>query len=166
MIFMPSIAPISKVEATKKLGAEVHLVDGVYDDAYLAAEKYCKEHDCIFVHPFDDEDVIAGQGSIALEILEQYPDVDTVLVPVGGGGLFAGEHLVDGRHVLAHAHAEARGGIALRVDIDAQHAIAACRDAGGEIDAGGRLAHAAFLVGNGDDFAHSDLAFLLPAING
>lgn len=90
VIFMPSIAPISKVEATKKLGAEVHLVDGVYDDAYLAAEKYCKEHDSIFVHPFDDEDVIAGQGSIALEILEQYPEVDTVLVPVGGGGLVSG----------------------------------------------------------------------------
>ena len=90
VIFMPSIAPISKVEATRKLGAEVHLVDGVYDDAYLAAESYCKEHDSIFVHPFDDEDVIAGQGSIALEILEQYPDVDTVLVPVGGGGLLSG----------------------------------------------------------------------------
>ena len=90
VIFMPSIAPISKVEATRKLGAEVHLVDGVYDDAYLAAEKYCKEHDSIFVHPFDDEDVIAGQGSIALEILEQYPEVDTVLVPVGGGGLVSG----------------------------------------------------------------------------
>ena len=90
VIFMPSIAPISKVEATKKLGAEVHLVDGVYDDAYLAAEKYCQENDTIFVHPFDDEDVIAGQGSIALEILEQYPEVDTVVVPVGGGGLISG----------------------------------------------------------------------------
>ena len=90
VIFMPSIAPISKVEATRKLGAEVHLVDGVYDDAYLAAEEYCKTHDSIFVHPFDDEDVIAGQGSIALEILAQYPEVDTVLVPVGGGGLISG----------------------------------------------------------------------------
>ena len=90
VIFMPSIAPISKVEATRKLGAEVHLVDGVYDDAYLAAEKYCREHDSVFVHPFDDEDVIAGQGSIALEILEQYPKADTVLVPVGGGGLISG----------------------------------------------------------------------------
>lgn len=90
VIFMPSIAPISKVESTKKLGAEVHLVDGVYDDAYLAADAYCKEHNGIFVHPFDDEDVIAGQGSIALEILEQFPEVDTVLVPVGGGGLASG----------------------------------------------------------------------------
>ena len=90
VIFMPSIAPLSKVEATKKLGAEVHLVDGVYDDAYLAAKNYCSEHNSIFVHPFDDEDVIAGQGSIALEILEQYPEVDTVLVPVGGGGLLSG----------------------------------------------------------------------------
>ena len=90
VIFMPSIAPLSKVEATRKLGAEVHLVDGVYDDAYLAACEYCKAHNSIFVHPFDDEDVIAGQGSIALEILEQFPDVDTVLVPVGGGGLLSG----------------------------------------------------------------------------
>ena len=90
VIFMPSIAPLSKVEATRKLGAEVHLVDGVYDDAYLAAEAYCKEHNSIFVHPFDDEEVIAGQGTIALEILEQFPEVDTVLVPVGGGGLVSG----------------------------------------------------------------------------
>lgn len=90
VVFMPSIAPISKVEATKKLGAEVHLVDGVYDDAYVAADAYCKKTGGVFVHPFDDEDVIAGQGSIALEILEQYPEVDTVLVPVGGGGLLSG----------------------------------------------------------------------------
>ena len=90
VIFMPATAPISKVEATRKLGAQVHLVDGVYDDAANAAEKYCKTTGGIFVHPFDDEDVIAGQGSVALEILEQYPDVDTVFVPVGGGGLLAG----------------------------------------------------------------------------
>ena len=90
VIFMPSIAPLSKVEATRKLGATVHLVDGVYDDASQAAQKYCRETGGIFVHPFDDEDVIAGQGSIALEILEQFPDVDTVLVPVGGGGLLSG----------------------------------------------------------------------------
>ena len=90
VIFMPSIAPISKVEATKKLGAEVHLVDGIYDDACAAADAYCRETGGIFVHPFDDEDVIAGQGSVALEILEQFPEVDTVLVPVGGGGLLAG----------------------------------------------------------------------------
>ena len=90
VIFMPGIAPISKVEATRKLGAEVHLVDGVYDDACAAAEEYCRKSDGIFVHPFDDEDIIAGQGTIALEILEQYPDVDTLFVPVGGGGLLAG----------------------------------------------------------------------------
>lgn len=90
VIFMPSIAPISKVESTRRLGAEVHLVDGVYDDASLAAEEYCRKNGGLFVHPFDDEDVIAGQGTIALEILEQFPDTDTVLVPVGGGGLLAG----------------------------------------------------------------------------
>ena len=61
-----------------------------YDDAYLAADEYCKKTGDIFVHPFDDEDVIAGQGTIAIEILEQFRDVDTVLVPVGSGGLCSG----------------------------------------------------------------------------
>ena len=90
VIFMPGTAPISKVEATRKLGAEIHLIDGVYDDASNAAEEYCRRTQGIFVHPFDDEDVIAGQGTIALEILEQFPEVDTLFLPVGGGGLLAG----------------------------------------------------------------------------
>ena len=89
-IFIPSTAPISKIEATRSYNAEIMLIDGVYDDAYLAADEYCKKTGGIFVHPFDDEDVIAGQGTIALEILEQFPEVDTVLVPVGGGGLCSG----------------------------------------------------------------------------
>ncbi len=89
-IFIPATAPISKVEATRKFGAEIRLIDGVYDDAYKAAVEYQKETNGTFVHPFDDEDVIAGQGTIGLEILEQLPDVDAVIVPIGGGGLISG----------------------------------------------------------------------------
>ena len=89
-IFIPSTAPISKIEATKKYGANIRLVDGVYDDAYNEAVKYQEETGAEFIHPFDDEDVIAGQGTIALEILEQLPQTDAVIVPIGGGGLISG----------------------------------------------------------------------------
>lgn len=89
-IFIPSTAPISKIEATRKYGAEIRLVDGVYDDAYNEAIKYQKETGAEFIHPFDDEDVIAGQGTIALELLEQLPEIDAVIVPIGGGGLISG----------------------------------------------------------------------------
>lgn len=90
LICLPAGAPISKVEATKRYGAEVCLVPGVYDDAYAKAVELRDEFGYTFVHPFDDEKVIAGQGSIGLEILEQLPDVEAVVVPVGGGGLIAG----------------------------------------------------------------------------
>lgn len=90
LICLPAGAPISKVEATKGYGAEVCLVPGVYDDAYARAVELQKEHGYTFVHPFDDEKVIAGQGTIGLEILEQAPDVDAVVVPIGGGGLISG----------------------------------------------------------------------------
>lgn len=89
-IFLPSSAPISKIEATRKYGADIKLIDGVYDDAYNAALKYEIENGCIFIHPFDDDDVIAGQGTIALELMEQISDMDAVIVPVGGGGLISG----------------------------------------------------------------------------
>ena len=89
-IFIPSIAPISKIEATRRMGAEVKIVDGVYDDAYEAAIAYQEETGGVFVHPFNDEDVIAGQGTIGLEILDQLPEVDAVIVPIGGGGLISG----------------------------------------------------------------------------
>lgn len=89
-VCMPNGAPISKVEATKALGAEVVLVPDTYDDAYEKACQLQKEQGATFIHPFNDEDVIAGQGTIGLEILDQLPDVDCVLVPVGGGGLIAG----------------------------------------------------------------------------
>ena len=90
IVCMPDGAPISKVEATKSLGAEVRLVPGAYDDAYEYAVKLQEETGATFIHPFDDELVIAGQGTIGLEILDQLPDVDAVIVPVGGGGLIAG----------------------------------------------------------------------------
>ena len=90
LICLPDNAPISKIEATKKYGADVCLVPGVYDDAYNKALELRDSEGYTFVHPFNDEDVIAGQGTIGLEILEQVPDVDAVIVPVGGGGLISG----------------------------------------------------------------------------
>ncbi len=90
LICIPDGAPISKVEATKSYGAEVCLVEGAYDDAYEKAVSLVEETGATFIHPFDDEQVIAGQGTIGLEILEQLPEVDAVIVPVGGGGLISG----------------------------------------------------------------------------
>ena len=90
VICLPDGAPISKVEATKSYGAEVCLVEGVYDDAYQKALKLREEKGYTFIHPFNDEQVIAGQGTIALELAEQLPDLDAVLVPIGGGGLISG----------------------------------------------------------------------------
>ncbi len=89
-ICLPDGAPISKVEATKSYGAEIVLVPGVYDDAYGRALKLKEEKGYTFIHPFDDEDVIAGQGTIGLEILNQIPNVDAIIVPIGGGGLISG----------------------------------------------------------------------------
>ncbi len=90
VICLPDGAPISKVEATKSYGAEVVLVEGVYDDAYERALKLRDERGYTFIHPFDDELVIEGQGTIGLELMEQIPDMDAVIVPVGGGGLISG----------------------------------------------------------------------------
>ena len=89
-ICLPDGAPISKVEATKSYGAEVCLVEGVYDDAYKKAMQLRDECGYTFIHPFNDPDVIAGQGTIALELTEQIPDMNAVIVPIGGGGLIAG----------------------------------------------------------------------------
>lgn len=90
LICLPDGAPISKVEATKSYGAEVCMVKGVYDDAYQKALQLRDEKGYTFIHPFDDEDVIAGQGTIGLELLDQLPDMDAVVVPIGGGGLISG----------------------------------------------------------------------------
>ena len=85
LICLPDSAPISKVEATKGYGAEVCLVEGVYDDAYNKAIELKEKEGYTFVHPFDDEDVIAGQGTIALEVLNDLDNIDAIVVPVGGG---------------------------------------------------------------------------------
>ena len=90
LICLPEGAPISKVEATRRLGAEVCLVPGVYDDAYQKALELRDQYGYTFIHPFNDENVIAGQGTIGLELVEQLPDADAVVVPVGGGGLISG----------------------------------------------------------------------------
>lgn len=90
LICIPDGAPISKVEATKSYGAQVELVKGVYDDAYNRAVELQKERNLTFIHPFNDPDVIAGQGTIGLELLKQLPDMDVAIVPVGGGGLISG----------------------------------------------------------------------------
>ncbi len=89
-ICLPDGAPISKVEATKSYGAEVVMVKGVYDDAYKRALELRDEKGLTFVHPFDDDDVIAGQATIALEILNNMKNIDAIVVPIGGGGLIAG----------------------------------------------------------------------------
>ena len=90
VICLPDSAPISKVEATKSFGAEICLVEGVYDDAYQKALSLQKEKGYTFIHPFNDPAVIAGQGTIALELSEQLADMDAVIVPIGGGGLISG----------------------------------------------------------------------------
>lgn len=90
VICLPDGAPISKVEATKGYGAEVVMVEGVYDDAYAEALRLRDEKGYTFIHPFDAENVIAGQGTIGLEIMSEMPDVDAIIVPIGGGGLISG----------------------------------------------------------------------------
>ena len=90
LICLPDTAPISKVEATKGYGAEVCLVAGCYDDAYQKALELKDSEGYTFVHPFDDENVIAGQGTIALEILNDLDNIDAIVVPIGGGGLISG----------------------------------------------------------------------------
>ena len=90
VICMPEGAPILKVEATRGYGADVVLVPGIYDDAAREAQRLAREEGYTFAHPFNDPYVIAGQGTIGLEILEQLPDVEQVIVPIGGGGLVSG----------------------------------------------------------------------------
>ena len=90
VIVMPKHTPLIKVEATRKYGAEVILSGEVYDEAFQKAKELQEKEGYIFIHPFDDEDVIEGQGTIALEVLEELPDTDIIMVPLGGGGLISG----------------------------------------------------------------------------
>ena len=89
-IFLPEAAPISKIEATRQYGVDICLSKGTYDNAYVDAVAFAQETGAVFIHPFDDLDVIAGQATVGVEILEQFPDVEAVVVPVGGGGLISG----------------------------------------------------------------------------
>lgn len=89
-IIMPEATPLLKVTGTKELGAKIILHGDNYDEAYLYALDYAKEHDLTFIHPFEDEKVIAGQGTVALEMLEVVKDLDYIVVPIGGGGLITG----------------------------------------------------------------------------
>ena len=90
VIVMPKSTPLIKVESTKQYGAEVILHGDIYDDAYKKAKELEEKESYVFVHPFNDEDVLDGQGTIALEILEELPETDIILVPIGGGGLISG----------------------------------------------------------------------------
>ncbi|MBD3800707.1 MAG: pyridoxal-phosphate dependent enzyme, partial [Campylobacterales bacterium] len=90
VIVMPESTPLTKVDGVRHYGAEVILAGTNYDEAYAHAVEYGKQNNLVFVHPFEDDEVIAGQGTIGLEILEQTETLDAVLVPVGGGGLICG----------------------------------------------------------------------------
>ncbi|MBR1841847.1 MAG: threonine ammonia-lyase [Oscillospiraceae bacterium] len=90
VICMPDYAPVMKIKGTRRFGAEVVLVPGNYDDSAKEAKRLADEKGYTFAHPFNDPYVIAGQGTIGLEILSQMPDVEQVVVPIGGGGLISG----------------------------------------------------------------------------
>jgi len=89
-VFMPVNVPLPKLLATKAYGAQVHLIGDTVDDALVAAREYSERHDAVLIHPFDHADIVAGQATVGLEILKQIPDVATIVVPTGGGGLIAG----------------------------------------------------------------------------
>ena len=90
LIVMPESTPLTKINGVRYYGAQVILHGSNYDEAYAYASDYGKEHSMVFVHPFADEAVIAGQGTIALEMLESMIDLDAIIIPVGGGGLISG----------------------------------------------------------------------------
>jgi threonine dehydratase len=120
-IFMPVTASLPKLEATKGYGASVHLVDGSVEDAVDAAKLLAAERGAVFVPPFDDRLVIAGQGTLAVELVDQVPDAATIVVPVGGGGLIAGiaaayAELAPATRVVG---VEATGAAAMRASLDA-----------------------------------------------
>jgi threonine dehydratase len=89
-VFMPVAAALPKLAATRGYGAQVHLVGDVVEESMAAARRCAEDTGAVFIHPFDHPDVLAGQGTVGLEVLEQLPEVGTVLVPTGGGGLLGG----------------------------------------------------------------------------
>ena len=124
-IVMPAGAPLSKVKATRELGANVVLHGSVYDDAYAEACRIQKETGATFIHPFDDPMVIAGQGTIGLEIMDDLPDVDTIVVPIGGGGLASG---VASAVKMLHPNVrvigvQAAGAAGMKASIEARHVV-------------------------------------------
>ncbi len=116
-IVMPKAAPIAKVQATEGYGAKVVLTGSCYDDAYNEALRICEEEGAKFLHPYNDLEVIAGQGTLALEILGDLPTADIIIVPAGGGGLLAGmalaAHLLNPRVKVYGVQAETANAIAL-----------------------------------------------------
>ena len=125
IVCMPDGAPIMKVENTKSLGAEVCLVPGTYDDAHDKAVELQAETGMTFIHPYDDEQVIAGQGTIGLEILDQLPDLDAVIVPVGGGGLISGVAFAikSLRPEVKIYGVQAAGAAGMKASIEAGHVV-------------------------------------------
>lgn len=124
-IVMPEGAPLSKVKATRELGANVVLHGSVYDDAYAEACRLQAETRATFIHPFDDPMVIAGQGTIGLEIMDDMPDVRTIVVPIGGGGLASG---VAAAVKMLHPDVrvvgvQASGAAGMKASIEAGHVV-------------------------------------------
>ena len=124
-IVMPAGAPLSKVMATRELGATVVLHGSVYDDAYAEACRLQKETGATFIHPFDDPMVIAGQGTIGLEIMDDLPDVNTIVVPIGGGGLASG---VAAAVKMLHPNVrvvgvQAAGAAGMKASLEAGHVV-------------------------------------------
>jgi threonine dehydratase len=120
-VVMPETTPLAKIESTRSYGARVILHGASYDDAYTKASELQAKNGYTFVHAFDDPDVIAGQGTIGLELLEQVPDMDLVLVPVGGGGLIGGIALAlsESREVIRIVGVEAERMPAMRTSVAA-----------------------------------------------
>ena len=123
-VVMPAAAMQSKVEASRAYGANV-ILHGVSSEAFEKAHQLAAEHDYVFIHPFDDAAVVAGAGTVGLEILEEAPDVEAIIVPVGGGGLLAGIAVaVKGRNPSVRVYGvEPEGAAALRMSLDAGHMV-------------------------------------------
>jgi threonine dehydratase len=124
-VFMPVGAPLPKVAATKGYGASVKLVGSTVDESLVAAQEYAESTGAVFIHPFDHPDVIAGQGTVALEILEQCPDVKTIIAGIGGGGLISGiaAAVKALRPDVAVIGVQAAGAAAVPPSLDAGHPV-------------------------------------------